>query len=457
MAIDPSIILGIRPQAASTFADPMETYSKGLTLRTLMGQGQLQDLQLKQAQQSQTDDQTLRALTAGAIDPTTGVLDPKKLLGSMYKGGLVKQAQAYEKGSLENDKSRAEVGKIGAETGKISSEAVGGTLKNFQSMVPQLSSPQAIAAWYTAQYKDPIIGPFLQSQQPLEAALQHVPQNPADIAAWQQNAGLNMEQAIQHKEHIATLAETVRNNMAQNRASMISAGAAASNAGTAAARLKFEQSQPQGQVLPEQGVIVDKRTGISIPITDRTTGAPLAPKDKLTESQGKASGMALRAQRANDILNTLEDSGQKNRGNIKQAAGGMPFVGRALETGVNMLPGALGGPSSDQQRVEQARRDFVNAALRVESGASISESEFRNAEAQYFPMPGDSPDVIAQKRQSRANEIEGLRVQAGPGTNKVTSLPKADAPVKIKGDDGYNALPKGAQYIGPDGIARIKP
>jgi hypothetical protein len=41
--------------------------------------------------------------------------------------------------------------------------------------------------------------------------------------------------------------------------------------------------------------------------------------------------------------------------------------------GVNQLPGKLGGPSTEQQQVEQARRNFVNAVLRVESGASINE------------------------------------------------------------------------------------
>jgi len=36
---------------------------------------------------------------------------------------------------------------------------------------------------------------------------------------------------------------------------------------------------------------------------------------------------------------------------------------------------------------EQAKKNFVNAVLRLESGAVISPSEFTNADKQYFPQP----------------------------------------------------------------------
>jgi hypothetical protein len=138
----------------------------------------------------------------------------------------------------------------------------------------------------------------------------------------------------------------------------------------------------------------------------------------LTESQGKAAGLASRAQEAHNILSGLEGQGVLTPGLIKQGAEAVPLVGGALAMGVNKLPAALGGPSSDQQKVEQAQRDFVNAALRVESGASISQSEFDNARKQYFPQPGDSPEVIQQKQQAREREIRSLAIQAGPGANR---------------------------------------
>jgi hypothetical protein len=55
----------------------------------------------------------------------------------------------------------------------------------------------------------------------------------------------------------------------------------------------------------------------------------------------------------------------------------------------------------EEQMYAQARLDFISAILRRESGAAISAGEFVTEEKRYFPMPGDSPQVIAQKRQAR--------------------------------------------------------
>ena len=65
------------------------------------------------------------------------------------------------------------------------------------------------------------------------------------------------------------------------------------------------------------------------------------------------------------------------------------------------------------QKLDQAKRDFVNAVLRRESGAAINKDEFDNANVQYFPQPGDSPQVIEQKRQNRTNAIASMKASAG--------------------------------------------
>jgi hypothetical protein len=83
--------------------------------------------------------------------------------------------------------------------------------------------------------------------------------------------------------------------------------------------------------------------------------------------------------------------------------------------------------SPSQQKMEQAQRDFVNAVLRQESGASISPAEFDNARKQYFPQPGDSGEVIAQKAKNRAIAIDGMRTQAGPGAKNLQPATKAPA------------------------------
>lgn len=69
--------------------------------------------------------------------------------------------------------------------------------------------------------------------------------------------------------------------------------------------------------------------------------------------------------------------------------------------------------SSDRQQYEQARRNFINAILRQESWAVISDTEFANAAEQYFPIAWDSKEVIEQKRINRATVIENMYRNAG--------------------------------------------
>lgn len=66
--------------------------------------------------------------------------------------------------------------------------------------------------------------------------------------------------------------------------------------------------------------------------------------------------------------------------------------------------------SDEYKQIEQAQRDFLNATLRRESGAAIAESEFKNAQLQYFPQPGDTPEVVKQKQKNR--EMQFAKIEA---------------------------------------------
>lgn len=70
--------------------------------------------------------------------------------------------------------------------------------------------------------------------------------------------------------------------------------------------------------------------------------------------------------------------------------------------------------SGDFQAYDQARRNFINAQLRRESGAVISDSEFANANQQYFPQPGDTEEQVKRKRAARETALNAMRRSAGP-------------------------------------------
>jgi hypothetical protein len=152
----------------------------------------------------------------------------------------------------------------------------------------------------------------------------------------------------------------------------------------------------------------------------------IVPKP-LNEAQGNATAYGMRMAEANKTLTDLEKKGVTNTGAIRSTIGGAvgltPFVGEKLESAVqsvmNPLPGVLGGPSSEQQQVDQARRNFITAVLRKESGAAISPAEFSNEEKKYFPQTGDTAQVIKQKQDARELAIKAMGIQAGPGARNI--------------------------------------
>lgn len=157
--------------------------------------------------------------------------------------------------------------------------------------------------------------------------------------------------------------------------------------------------------------IFERRPEGLVRLKDPLTGKPLqatARERPITEFQGKNALYGSRATQADQTLLSIEEKINTVGLSTKQAVQGVPVVGGAM--------GAVGNVmlSADQQRVEQAQRNFVNAVLRQESGAVISDAEFENARKQYFPQPGDKPAVIAQKRQNRKTAIEGFKKIAGP-------------------------------------------
>lgn len=156
-----------------------------------------------------------------------------------------------------------------------------------------------------------------------------------------------------------------------------------------------------------------------------------------TEFQGKSAGFGSRAQISNQILTDLELSGTQDAGRIRENAAAVPIIGGVLDNAVSsMLPTWAGAPNAKQQRYGQAKRDFINATLRQESGAAIGESEFANADKQYFPQPGDTPEVIAQKRANREQIVRSFQVNAGPAWQAMDEANKAARP---KGPGGAGA------------------
>lgn len=137
-----------------------------------------------------------------------------------------------------------------------------------------------------------------------------------------------------------------------------------------------------------------KDSKLQLEVAAIRAGLPLSKEEKqkpFTDSQSNSWIFTNRMKIAGDIINQFDDQffkvGSKNPLNL---IGVIPFIDTP-----NFLR------SSDQQVVDQAERNFLNAVLRRESGAAISPDEFDSGSKQYFRRAGDSAAVIEQKRQNR--------------------------------------------------------
>lgn len=195
---------------------------------------------------------------------------------------------------------------------------------------------------------------------------------------------------------------------------------------------------------------------------------------KFNEGQGKAAGFTDRMLQSESILSGMavapgvhgptapgvQDEGASYAQTVLSDRQETPVVGKFANYAI----------SKNRQKFNQAKRDFINAQLRRESGAAISPTEFESADKQYFPVPGDPPELIAQKAANRRAAIQALGREGGPaykpelsfdqnGTVAPRSAPprSQSAPVRVTSPQQAASLPSGTRIILPDGSPGVVP
>lgn len=121
-----------------------------------------------------------------------------------------------------------------------------------------------------------------------------------------------------------------------------------------------------------------------------------------TENESKAALFSDRLATAHKTISKFEKLNRKPGGTVGAT------VERFLpETASNVLV------SGERGQLINAKRSFINALLRRESGAAIAATEFSSYDKEYFPQLGDTDDQINNKRKHRAEVIRGLAREAG--------------------------------------------
>ncbi len=154
----------------------------------------------------------------------------------------------------------------------------------------------------------------------------------------------------------------------------------------------------------------------------------IVPQRPATDTQNQAAGYAVRVKQSGDILNNLESAIQNYNPIGFEAEIRLPSYAQ----------------SSQIQSYNQAAQNFVNAVLRRESGAAISQSEFDNAYKQYLPRPGDSAQVLDQKKANRDAVYNSLVNSSGPAYQSSTgSDANSDDPLGLFSSVGNTSASKG--------------
>jgi len=162
--------------------------------------------------------------------------------------------------------------------------------------------------------------------------------------------------------------------------------------------------------------LVDRKTGKVV--FQAPTTATLTRRNPVTGELEYISGIDP----SQINLDQSESGATMYSGRMRQAENDLRLVEREgtdfMQKIYSNAPFNLGNylTSPEFKSYDQARRNFVNAVLRRESGAAIAESEFENANLQYFPQPGDTQQVVDQKRRNRELAIRLMEAGAGEGT-----------------------------------------
>jgi hypothetical protein len=182
------------------------------------------------------------------------------------------------------------------------------------------------------------------------------------------------------------------------------------------------QFGPDGRFYPvdvPQGMTIESDGAGGFRVVQGPAGAGGAGKPP-TETQ---LGVAGYLQRMTSSENTMRDL--ERRKNI---------VTIPLEKSIAMNTGVEGYVlNPEEQQLAQAQRDWVRAKLREESGAVIGDQEMAAEIRTYFPQPGEGPEVIAQKAESRRRAERQMQIGSGNAAGQAGELsPEYAKPIRAE-------------------------
>lgn len=401
------------PKSAQEYANEYAAADTRKQQNALLNyQLQEQGALMQDRQRTRADQDALRSalssLPAGATDEdrANAAMRTNTQTGFAY-------GDALQKTLGERQKTAAQVAKDNMASAKEALAIQYMQRDRHLQTIDRVQNPQEAAEWIKQGVQ---LGEF----QPEAAAqiTQGLLSGNLTMDKWRQQAkagGYNLQQQAQNRLAELKAEEDARHNKASEGLTARGQNMTDSRERALAGQGVTYQQDANGNIVALPSKLAAGAAATGVPVMG-PGGVPLkGNKAAPTEFQGKSAAFGSRAQEADRLITGLEGQYSPGAVNAKQALGNVWGIGGALESGANYLQ------PENAQKAEQAQRDFINAILRQESGAAIGAGEFDNARRQYFPQPGDSAGVIAQKAANRKLAVKGLldnarqgALQAGP-------------------------------------------
>lgn len=172
---------------------------------------------------------------------------------------------------------------------------------------------------------------------------------------------------------------------------------------------------------------------------------------KLTEGQSKDYNYYERGNAANGEL-------AGNGAALTGAATGDRNAWRgATDTLIRGLPGGVGNSSvanslvsNERQKAEQSGREFINAILRKDSGAALTDPEIAEYGRTYLPQAGDSSEVLQQKANARTRALQGIRGGLGNAAAITSPVNQGGSAPAGRGAPATGTVLQGHLFLGGD-------
>lgn len=171
-----------------------------------------------------------------------------------------------------------------------------------------------------------------------------------------------------------------------------------------AAVQEYEYAKQQGFPGTFQDWEASKKGGMSLQV-DPATGAVTFQQGNnmkpMTEGQSKDAVYSTRAEGSLPLIDSFGDSLTGLEGTVGGTVGQLPVVGNFAK-------------SEGYQKAEQAGQEFLQAILRKDTGAAITSDEMASYGTVYLPRPGDTPELLEQKKVSRRRALEAIKAGMPP-------------------------------------------